>query len=183
MNALIDDLLLYSHVSRGAAMEEMVDLNEKTGLVLEDLDLEITEKKAKIIVDGLPTVKGHRRQLQQLFQNLISNALKYNKPGLPPEIHVHSRLANAHDLKQVTGENGNKTYYLIEVRDNGIGFDPAEAERIFNIFTRLHGNAEYKGTGVGLSIARKVVENHDGYIWAESQPDEGAVFKILLPAQ
>lgn len=183
MNALIDDLLLYSHVSRGAAMEEMVDLNEKTGLVLEDLDLEITEKKAKIIVDGLPTVKGHRRQLQQLFQNLISNALKYNKPGLPPEIHVHSRLANAHDLEQVTGENGNKAYYLIEVRDNGIGFDPAEAERIFNIFTRLHGNAEYKGTGVGLSIARKVVENHDGYIWAESQPDEGAVFKILLPAE
>ena len=183
MNALIDDLLLYSHVSRGATMEERVDLNEKIGLVLEDLDLEITEKKAKIIVGGLPTVKGHRRQLQQLFQNLVSNALKYNKPGLSSEIHIYSRLANTHDLEHVTRENSNKQYYLIEVRDNGIGFDPAEAERIFTIFTRLHGNAEYKGTGVGLSIARKVVENHDGYIWGESKPGEGAVFKILLPVE
>ncbi|HYK54913.1 MAG TPA: ATP-binding protein, partial [Flavisolibacter sp.] len=183
MNALIDDLLLYSHVSRGAAMEELVDLNPKIELVLEDLDLEITEKKAKIVVGGLPAVKGHRRQLQQLFQNLISNALKYNKPGLPSEIHIHSRLATAHDKEHISGENALKQYYLIEVKDNGIGFDPADAERIFNIFTRLHGNAEYKGTGVGLSIARKVVENHDGYIWGESKPGEGAVFKVLLPAE
>jgi signal transduction histidine kinase len=183
MNALIDDLLLYSHVSRGATMEEMVDLNQKIGLVLEDLDLEITEKKAKIIVGGLPTVKGHRRQLQQLFQNLISNALKYNKPDLPSEIHIHSRLANAREMEHIKAENANKQYYLIEVRDNGIGFDPADAERIFNIFTRLHGNAEYKGTGVGLSIARKVVENHDGYIWGESKPGEGSAFKILLPVE
>ncbi len=183
MSALIDDLLLYSHVSRGATMEEMVDLNQKIELVLEDLDLEITEKKAKIVVGGLPTVKGHRRQLQQLFQNLISNALKYNNPDLASEIHISSRLANTHEMEHITDKNGNKQYYLIEVKDNGIGFDPADAQRIFNVFTRLHGNAEYKGTGVGLSIARKVVENHSGYIWGESKPGEGATFKILLPAE
>jgi signal transduction histidine kinase len=74
-------------------------------------------------------------------------------------------------------------YHLIEVRDNGIGFEQADAERIFNVFTRLHGNAEYRGTGVGLSIAQKIVENHGGYIWAQSKPGEGATFSVLLPAE
>jgi signal transduction histidine kinase len=101
-----------------------------------------------------------------------------------PEIHISSRLANAHDKSvHITGDNTNKQYHLIEVKDNGIGFDQEDAERIFNVFTRLHGNAEYKGTGVGLSIARKVVENHNGFIWAENRPGEGATFKILLPAE
>jgi signal transduction histidine kinase len=134
-----------------------------------------------ITIDPLPTIRGHRRQLQQLFQNLIGNAIKYGKPDVPPVIHLSCRALNDDEAIPVTTSRSKDLYHLIEVRDNGIGFDPADAERIFNVFTRLHGMAEYKGTGVGLSIVRKVVENHGGYIWAESTPGEGATFKVLLP--
>jgi PAS domain S-box-containing protein len=182
MEKLIDDLLLYSHIGKGGSNMETVDLNKKVAVVLEDLELEIEEKKADITVDELPAIKGYRRQLQQLFQNLISNALKYNKAGIPPQVHISSTVIKGKDAGlQLTGEQARKLYYLIEVKDNGIGFEKKYAERIFNVFTRLHGNAEYKGTGVGLSIVRKVVENHDGFVWAESELGEGATFKLLLP--
>jgi len=182
MNTLIDDLLTYSHVSRIAVAEESVDLNKKVGAVLEDLELEIEEKNATVVAGALPTIKGHRRQLQQLFQNLVSNAIKYNKPGINPEIRISSRRLSNGDLLPFTTIKTKDQYYLFEVRDNGIGFEPKDAERIFNVFTRLHSNTEYKGTGVGLSIVQKVVENHHGYIWAESIPGAGSSFKILLPA-
>jgi PAS domain S-box-containing protein len=187
MNSLIDDLLLYSHVSRGAETNEMVVLNDKVNKVLEDLELEITEKEAQIMVDDLPTIKGHRRQLQQLFQNLISNAIKYNRPGIAPEVRISSRTIYASDkaleIPGLRERLNNFKYHLIQVSDNGIGFQPEEAERIFNVFTRLHGNAEYKGTGIGLSIVRKVAENHGGYTWAESESGKGATFKVLFPAE
>lgn len=183
MNALIEDLLTYSHVSRGASIVEEVDLNKKVALVLEDLELEVQEKQAVITVDTLPVIKGNRRQMQQLFQNLISNALKYHKPGVAPVIHISSQRINAGDAAlQLPGELCQEACHLIEVKDNGIGFEQEDAERIFNVFTRLHGNAEYRGSGVGLSIVRKVVENHSGYIWAQSQPGAGTTFKIVLPA-
>jgi PAS domain S-box-containing protein len=182
MGDLIDDLLLYSHISKGALIEEEINLNKKVKLVLEDLELEIAEKQAKITVDPLPVIKGHRRQLQQLFQNLIGNALKYSKPDVPAEIHISSQEVTGSALPPQFNKDINKPYYLIEIKDNGIGFDPQDAERIFNVFTRLHGNTEYKGTGIGLSIVRKVVENHEGFIWAESKPGEGSTFKILFPA-
>jgi light-regulated signal transduction histidine kinase (bacteriophytochrome) len=184
MNTLIDDLLMYSHVSQGAVKDEMVDLNQKVKLVLEDLEVEVEESKAIISVEPLPTIKGHRRQLQQLFQNLISNAVKYSRPGLLPQVWISARIVNGNDPAISTAQvNGEKHYHLIQVKDNGIGFEQEDAERIFTVFTRLHGNAEYKGTGVGLSIARKVAENHGGYLWAESRPGEGATFKVLLPAE
>jgi signal transduction histidine kinase len=184
MNALIEDLLLYSHVSRGVMKEDSVDLNQKVKMVLEDLELEIEEKNAVIMVHPLPTVKGHRRQLQQLFQNLIGNAIKYSRKGIAPAVNITSRQVHPQDSILVSRPaKEKKDHYLIEVADNGIGFEQDDAERIFNVFTRLHGMAEYKGTGVGLSIARKVVENHGGLIWAESKPGEGSTFKILLPAE
>lgn len=183
MSNLIDDLLVYSHVSRGVALEEMVNLNQKVALVLEDLEVEIEEKKAVIQVGPLPTVKGHRRQLQQVFHNLITNALKYHKAGVAPCIEISSRLVFGNDKEVPVGAvNGNEAYHLIQVKDNGIGFKPEDANRIFNVFTRLHGNAEYKGTGVGLSIVQRVVQNHHGSVWADSIPGEGARFKLLLPA-
>jgi PAS domain S-box-containing protein len=184
MTTLIDDLLLYSHVSRGMATIEAVDLNQMLSFVLDDLELQIEEKGAQIEIGSLPTIQGRPRQLQQLFENLIANALKYSKEGVAPVVSVTSRLnkgseASGHSLSI----NKDKTYHLIEVKDNGIGFEQADAERIFTVFTRLHGNAEYRGTGVGLSIVQKIVENHKGHIWAESQPGEGATFKVLLPAE
>jgi PAS domain S-box-containing protein len=180
MGTLIDDLLLYSHISRGAVVQEGIDLNGLISLVLEDLELEAEEKGATITVDPLPKVKGHKRQLQQLFQNLIGNALKYTRPGIPPAITITSSIVQDMQHSSVHPNDANK-FFLIEVKDNGIGFEQANAERIFNVFTRLHGNAEYRGTGVGLSIARKVVENHHGRIEAVSHPGEGSIFRIYLP--
>jgi signal transduction histidine kinase len=181
MGALIDDLLLYSHVNLHPPEKENVDLNEKVSKVLEDLELDIQQKKAIIKVDKLPVVKGHRRQLQQLFQNLIGNALKYSKPGIPPEIFISATRVSGKEAGLDSEIEANKPFHLIEVRDNGIGFEQTESERIFQMFQRLHGNTEYRGTGVGLSIARKVAENHYGKIVAFSEPGKGASFKVFLP--
>jgi light-regulated signal transduction histidine kinase (bacteriophytochrome) len=171
MGNLIDDLLLYSHVSQRPHEMEKVDLNEKVQRVLDDLELDVQQKGAIVSVDKLPVVKGYRRQLQQLFQNLISNALKYSKKDVPPRIEISAT--------EVT-ENG-KPYHLIAVKDNGIGFDQEYADKIFQMFTRLHGKAEYSGTGVGLSIVKKVVENHNGFIKVESELGQGSTFNVLLP--
>jgi len=184
MKGLIDDLLMYSYITKGATLEEEVNLNAKVGLVLQDLELEIEQKGASVTVEQLPTILGHRRQLQQLFQNLIGNALKYHQPGVAPKICISSKVvAGSETPVRLTGAEAARKYYLIEVQDNGIGFHQKDAERIFHVFTRLHANEEYKGTGVGLSIAQKVVQNHGGYIWADSTPGAGATFKILLPFQ
>ena len=181
MKLLVDDLLEYSHVDRGQQEMEDVGLNRKVRLVLSDLDLMITEKKAVVNVAELPTVKGYRRQLQQLFQNLVSNALKYSKPEVAPIVHIRSKVVKGAEAGfDVAAEDKQKTFHLIEVQDNGIGFEQQDADRIFNIFTRLHGNNEYSGTGIGLAIVKKVVENHKGYIMAVSRPGEGATFRILL---
>ena len=184
MSALIDDLLLYSSINIGISFFEEVNLKQKVELVLEDLELEIKEKGAVITVGSLPVIKGHRRQLQQLFQNLIGNALKYSKADITPEIHICSKIVEGIEAPfSLTVEDRHKLFHLIEITDNGIGFKQDDAERIFNVFTRLHGNTEYMGTGVGLSIVRKAIENHNGYITAESEPGKGATFKVLLPIE
>lgn len=182
MQLLVDDLLEYSHVNKGIGLWETVDLNKKVQLVLTDLEVSIAEKNAIITVGELPIIKGHRRQLQQLFQNLISNSLKYIKPDQRPEITITSEIINGTELPlQISSLERQKKYYLIKVVDNGIGFQPGDSERIFHVFQRLHGNAEYKGTGIGLSIVRKVVQNHGGYITADGEPGKGATFKVYLP--
>lgn len=184
MTSLIDDLLDYSQVTKGVAAMEPVDLNGVVHLVLEDLELEIQQKGAAVKLGNLPVVNGNARQFQQLFQNLVGNALKYCKAGTIPEVQVHSRLVSGADLSiALPKESLTHKFHLITVKDNGIGFDAADAERIFNVFTRLHGNAEYKGTGVGLSIVKKVVENHKGHVWASGDRDKGSVFHVLLPAE
>jgi PAS domain S-box-containing protein len=182
MGTLIDDLLSYSHVNAGVAMRENIDLNKKVALVLEDLEMEVSQKQAIITVDPLPFVKGNRRQMQQLFQNLLSNSLKYVKEGVQPEIQITYYLADVVDTHaNIPVTEFDKKCHVIEVRDNGIGFDQEDAERIFNVFTRLHGNAEYRGTGVGLAIVQRIVENHAGYIRAYSKPGQGATFRVILP--
>jgi light-regulated signal transduction histidine kinase (bacteriophytochrome) len=175
---LIDDLLLYSRFSQRPPQMEKVDLNEKISKVLEDLIVDIQQKKAVITIRPLPTVKGYHGQLQQLFQNLIGNALKYHQEGLAPSIDIFSTIVNGDDIGYPLLA---KPYYAIEVRDKGIGFEPEHAEKIFQMFQRLHGNAEYRGTGVGLAIARKVADNHHGRIIAQSELGKGSRFVVYLP--
>lgn len=182
MSSLIDDLLSYSQVSLKPIISQDINLNEIINMVLSDLDLEIEEKNAEIFVVDLFETKGHQRQLQQAFQNLITNSLKYSKPGVAPVIHITASCIIGKEIVQMISPEEQHLYFnVISIRDNGIGFEQKDAERIFNVFIRLHGNTEFKGTGVGLSIVRKVIENHHGYITAESNPGEGAVFNIYLP--
>jgi signal transduction histidine kinase len=171
MGLLVDDLLTYSQLRTLPDDMELVDLEALLRQILEDLALEVQDKNAMVRLVDLPTVQGYRRQLQQLFQNLLSNALKYTNPGQPVEIDIscNNILENGID------------YYQVQVKDNGIGFEQEHAERIFQLFTRLHGKHEYAGTGIGLSIVKKVVENHQGKIWAESELGKGSVFTLLLP--
>lgn len=184
MRSLIDDLLAYSNTTLGITNFKPVDLTSIVKDVLDDLEVTIIEKGAQVRLQDLPRVKGDQRQLRQLFQNLISNAVKYHKKDEAPQVQITSRLVQAEDMKAyVPRDIRSELFYEIEVKDNGIGFDPDDAERIFRLFQRLHGKAEYEGTGVGLAIVQKVVENHNGYVWAESEPGEGATFRILLPAE
>jgi PAS domain S-box-containing protein len=182
MQTLVDDLLEYSQVSRGAVLLDTINLNDNINLVLNDLEMEISQKKAHITVGALPVIKGHSRQTQQLFQNLIGNALKYSYPDITPEISISSKIMEGNEPGLPSRARiFNGPFHLIEIRDNGIGFEQKDADRIFQVFTRLHGNTEYKGTGVGLSIAQKVVENHNGFIYAKSSPGEGASFYLAFP--
>ncbi|HVG12626.1 MAG TPA: ATP-binding protein [Flavisolibacter sp.] len=183
MKLLVNDLLEYSQVDQGTQDMEEVQLSAVLQGVMDDLELLIQEKGAVVEIAPLPMIRGNALQLQQLFQNLLGNALKYHKENLPPRVQVTSRLLSGKQTGLPIPTEAQKQYfYLVEVSDNGIGFEQKDAERIFNVFTRLHGNTEYKGSGVGLSIVRKVVEHHKGYIKAVSAPGTGAVFQIFLPA-
>jgi len=183
MRTLIEDLLSYSQVSSKSTSLEHVELQNIIQHVLQDLEATIIETDAHIQVDKLPTVLGDELQLRQLFQNLVGNALKYRKHDITPEIIIATRMVDETDpvLKGLTG-GVRGTYHLIEVKDNGIGFEQEYAEKIFQVFQRLHGKTEYEGTGVGLAIVQKVVNNHKGFITVESKPGEGSSFKVLLPA-
>ena len=174
MQTLIEDLLAFSHVSRTEEPFVTVDLNRELRGVLEDLDSTVAETAATVTIGDLPTVKGNPSQLRHLFQNLIGNALKYKKPDEPPVVSV---MAHRHD-----GTADGLPYWQLEVSDNGIGFDPEDAERIFGMFQRLHGKSEYSGSGVGLAIARRAAENHGGSITAQSVKGHGATFSVKLPA-
>jgi hypothetical protein len=183
MALLVDDLLEYSHLNHTPAEPETIDLNEKISRILSDLELLLSEKEASIEMDNLPTVKGHRLQLQQLFQNLLANAVKYSQPGVPPRIRLQADQVGPETLPPALEPAAtHQQYHRIRISDNGIGFHPEEAEKIFHVFTRLHGKEKYAGTGIGLSIAKKVAENHGGFIYAEGKPGKGATFTVLLPA-
>ena len=183
MQTLVNDLLEYSQVSQKTALTEQVDLNEKINWVLCDLELVIEENGANIHIDRLPVIKGHRRQLGQLFQNLLSNALKYHRPGVAPQVNITCRKIKGIDTGlPLLAEEQNREYYRLEVTDDGIGFAREDAERIFQVFQRLQGR-EYPGSGIGLAIARKVAQNHGGDIMAISEPGKGATFRVLLPVK
>ncbi len=170
MQAFIQDLLLYSRVGTRGRPFERLELGGIVARVLENLRYSITEKNADIVIGELPTVEGDRLQLTQLFQNLISNALKFNADR-PLKIEVSAKRQ----------EEGAEGVWEFTVRDNGIGLDPEDTERIFIIFQRLHTRQEYEGTGIGLAICKKIVERHGGRIWVESRKGEGAAFHFTIP--
>ena len=182
MRQLIDDLLVYSQINLKPKEDENIDMNEVVQEVINDLEATIQEKNARITTDLMPILKGDKPQLRQMLQNLISNALKYVYPDRTPFISISAqKVLGRESGLPVPADKGNENYYAIKISDNGIGFDSKDADRIFNVFQRLHGKAEYSGTGVGLAIVKKVVDNHMGFINAEGKPGEGACFTILLP--
>ncbi len=183
MRILIEDLLSFSRVSRDPQPKQIA-LENLVKEVLLDLDAVIQDKKAKITVSSLPVVVGDELQFRQLFQNLISNALKFSREGITPEISIACRTVQGADSGlEVSGSDKARQFHLLEFTDNGIGFEQQYAEKIFQVFQRLHGRMEYPGSGVGLSIVQKVVENHKGYVTAQGTPGEGAKFSILIPVE
>lgn len=180
MQKLIQDILTYSRTTTSDKKLELTDLNELLSHAMVELEVMITEKKATIKSDRLPKIKVIPFQVQQLFSNLLNNALKFSKADVPPHVVVTAATV---DGKKVPLPNPPvaKTYCHISFRDNGIGFEPEYTRKIFEVFQRLHGRSEYGGTGIGLAICKKIVENHNGVITAEGEVDKGATFHIYLP--
>ena len=182
MQTLIEDLLSYSRVSRSNDVFEPLDMNQIMSEIREDLDIQIRREKAAVNIGDIPAITGDRMQIKRLFQNLINNGIKFHKPNGNPIVEVMGRQVKWHEIRRDFGVSLSDTLYtMIVVKDNGIGFDEKFSEKIFNIFQRLHGRAEYEGTGIGLAICRKIVGNHKGYITARSKENVGSEFIVILP--
>ncbi len=167
MNKLLEDLLKYATLLNNNHEQESVDLNEVLQDILENFQLKIQETQTTIEVAQLPIIEGFRSQLLQLFQNLISNAIKFRNENIPPKIHINIQLSP----KQ----------YIIEVKDNGIGIPHEFQKKVFDIFYRLHQRQRYEGTGIGLALCQKIAIKHGGIIWMESKEGIGSSFFISLP--
>ena len=177
MQVLIRDLLTYSRPGTQTPELKPLNLNEVVAGVLSDLETIIAKKRAVLDITPLPTVLGDALQLRQLFQNLLSNALKFVKPGVIPHIKLTNKVIEGRQLPP--GLPGR--YHAIGLTDNGIGFDEQHRERIFETFYRLQGRSQYEGTGIGLAIVKRVVELHKGHIVAKSEPGKGSAFTVYLP--
>ena len=180
MSELINSLLNYSRISESGEAFVSTDLNKVLGDVLIDEELLIAEHEASVLCSGLPVIHAIPIQMHQLFSNLINNSIKFS--ARKPEIRIESELVTGDGLpfKQ---DDPNKLFAQIRFKDNGIGFDPQYKEQIFKLFQRLNSRTQYKGTGVGLSIVRKIVETHNGRIQADSAINEGSTFTIWLPVE
>lgn len=180
MRILIDDLLQFSRTTKTEKVFEKADLNELLESAQQELAQLIEDKKAKIESDQLPTLNVIPFQVQQLFTNLLGNSLKYAKEDVAPVIRIKSSLVVAQN-EEFLPRNKDK-YYKISFEDNGIGFEQEYASKIFILFNRLHKRNEYDGTGIGLAICKKIVENHNGFIFAYGQPNIGTKITVYLPA-
>ena len=179
MKTLIADILNYSRLSADNGEFLPTDLNYVLKELLEDFELTISDKKGKIIYNDLPVLEVNRGQIRQVFQNLISNSLKFSKEDVPPVIKIKATLLTE---KSFTGhENTHGDFCLLTFEDNGIGFDEKYAATIFSLFQRLHPKDSFEGTGIGLSITKKIIEKHQGLIQAKSTPGTGTMFMIVLP--
>jgi light-regulated signal transduction histidine kinase (bacteriophytochrome) len=168
MRTMITDLLSLSRVTTHVQPFAPADLNQITQEAVSDLEIRIEQSGGRIEVGDLPTIEADHTQIRQLLENLIGNALKFHREGVTPMVKVTSQILEGQICR-------------IAVEDNGIGFNEAHLERIFQPFQRLHGRGEYEGSGIGLAICRKIVERHGGSITARSVPGEGTTFTVELP--
>ena len=180
MRQLITDLLDFSRIAKTDQPFERVDLGIVLREVKTSLELGIEETGTVINSSPLPVIDGISSQMSQLFSNIISNAIKFHKENDPPVITIHSELVKPGELIHYKLAE-DREYYKVEVADNGIGFEEEYAARIFNVFQRLHGKADYPGSGIGLAICKKILEYHSGIIFAESTPGKGARFIFIIP--
>ena len=180
MQNLITDILTFSKISVDTPSFVSCDMNTILDEVLTDLDEEVKSKNGKVIVEKLPVLSVNPSLIKPLFHNLIGNALKYSKRDTSPMVKITSEIS-----PQLNGKASgpNIKYCRIYIQDNGIGFDQKYAEEIFGMFKRLHHNSEFQGTGIGLALCKKIVEQHKGYISARSKPNEGSTFIVSLPLQ
>jgi signal transduction histidine kinase len=181
MRRLIDDLLEFSRVTTKAQPLEKCDLGQIAREVVSDLESRLQQTGGRVDIGPLPTIRSDPTQMRQLLQNLIGNALKFHRPNVAPMIDVRGRVLTSEGNGQV--DSSPKPQAEVVVTDNGIGFEQQFAERIFDVFQRLHGRQEFEGTGMGLAICRRIVERHGGHIRAESQPGAGARFIVTLPIE
>jgi len=180
MRMLIDNLLEFSRTTRSSQAYARCDLNIIVKEVISDLELKIEETKADIQSSALPVIEAVPLEMKQLFNNLINNSIKFRKPESDPLITIQSSSLDREEQNRLHLPL-DINYVKIEIQDNGIGFEAEYAERIFQIFQRLHGKAEYAGSGIGLAICKKIVDNHEGIIFGEGTLGNGASFKIILP--
>lgn len=178
MRTLIIDILNYSRLS-ASIQWEYTDLNLLLKELLSDFELVIRDKEAEIIIADLPFVDVNRGQMRQVFQNIISNALKFCRPQIPPKITIGYKRISTKSFHSPEDTEG--PYCLISIKDNGIGFDEKYLSSVFSLFERLHTKDKYEGTGIGLAIAKKIIDKHNGLIDATSQEQKGAAFRIVLP--
>lgn len=183
MQTLIEDLLSFSRISRVTGNHEALNLGGLVAEVLDDLDNQIRREQAHIEVGKLPAIWGDKGQIKRLLQNVISNGLKFHKQEVPPIVQINAKKVRKRDVEVEFGkiQLSHPEYVRISIKDNGLGFDEKYADKIFSIFQRLHGRHEFEGTGIGLAICRKIVENHGGMIMARSVENFGSEFIIILP--
>ncbi len=183
MSALIRNMLNYARLAHHEQLFEPTDLNAVLKDILSDFELLIEQKGAEMDIAQLPKLEAIPLQVNQLFYNLLSNALKFSKENVPPIISISSRKYSENETREQGSLDPGLSYYEIVVRDNGIGFGEKYRDQIFTIFQRLNPSGQYLGTGIGLALCKRIAENHHGHIFAESKEGAGAAFHILLPIE
>jgi two-component system CheB/CheR fusion protein len=178
MTKLINDLLTFTRLSVSSTFE-VASLNTVVDEVMSDLELSISEKQSTIEVSELPKVEIITGQMRQVFQNIISNSLKFSRKDEKPKIEINCELVEECSIDAKKSNEGE--FCRITIKDNGIGFDNSYSDKIFTIFQRLHPREKYDGTGIGLAITRKIIEKHNGVISASGKENEGAKFIFVLP--
>jgi signal transduction histidine kinase len=180
MRSLIDDLSVLARITSDKREITSCEIDTIIHQALEGLRAHVKEKNAEVTTFSLPVIKGDARQISCLFKNLLENAIKFSKKDKFPEIHIRSSILPSKE-KDLLNLPGDRLYYKIEITDNGIGFKEEYAEKIFRPLVRLHGKSQFPGNGIGLAICKRIMDIHDGIIYAESRENEGARFILILP--